>query len=203
MVSYPIVAPEFGDETDPEWAADVTEAANDHEDRITEVEFVNNVTGDCSYWTGGALASSSGAETAHAAWTADKTFTFRSGRVYALDAQFMAYHAGGTFGTVERIQVNVRKAVNSVVAQLLGSTLLTTQGTGTSGAQERMCRRYVANQTGADITGVHLGLTVNRITGAAVNSIYGDASFPASITVLDVGSVADNPNLAVIAVEIT
>lgn len=33
-VTYPIVSPEEGDLVDPTWAADITESANDHEDRI-------------------------------------------------------------------------------------------------------------------------------------------------------------------------
>jgi hypothetical protein len=171
---------------------------------LDQVEFATETQArDCSYWTGGALASSSGAETAFVAWTADKSFTFYNGRIYELRVQLAVYSAAAAFGTVERVQVNIRKAVNSTVAQLLGSALLETQGTGSSGATVKGFSAYIANQTGGDLSGVHLGLTVNRVTGAAANTLYGDASFPASIVPVDVGSVADNPNLAALAIAIT
>jgi hypothetical protein len=202
-VTFPIIAPEFGDDTDPEWAGDITDAVNDHEDRVAVVERFAVESRDCSYWTGGALASSSGAETAHAAWTADKSFTFFDGRIYALHVQCLIYNAAAGFGTIERLQMNIRKAVNSTSAQLLGASLHTTQGTGSSGARHVEWTAYIANSTGADLTGVHLGLTINRVTGAAAQTMYGDASFPALIRAQDLGAVADNPNLAGLAVEIT
>lgn len=202
-MTFPIVAPEFGDDTDPEWAGDVTDAVNDHETRIAEVEFLNVECRDMSYWTGGALATSSGSETAFAAWTADKAFTLLDGRVYALEVACTVYNAQAAFGTMERVQINIRKAVNSTSAQLLGAALLPTHGAGTGGAAESVFTRYVANQTGADLTGIHIGLTVQRVTGSAVNTLYGDASFPCSVTVRDMGSVANVPNLAALAVEIT
>lgn len=174
------------------------------EEMLDEIESLgNSQAADCSYWTGGALASSTGSETAFAAWTADKSFTFRTGRVYRLDVQLAVYSAAAAFATIERVQINIRKAVNSTVAQLLGAALLETQGTGSSGATVKGFSAYIANQTGADLTGVHLGLTIQRVTGAASNTMYGDASFPVTITAVDYGSVTDNPNIAALAIEIT
>lgn len=178
--------------------ADQVEVMNDQIEFATETQ-----SRGMSYWTGGALASSSGAETAFAAWTADQSFTFYNGRLYRLDVQLAVYSAAAAFATIERVQINIRKAVNSTSAQLLGAALLETQGTGSSGATVKNFAAYIANSTGADLTGVHLGLTINRVTGAAANTMYGDASFPAFITATDVGSVADHANIAALAIEIT
>jgi hypothetical protein len=37
-VTYPIIAPEFNDDLDPEWAGDITEAINDFQTRISALE---------------------------------------------------------------------------------------------------------------------------------------------------------------------
>lgn len=170
---------------------------------LDEIEWQDTKTRGCSYWTGGTLASSTGAETAFAAWTADQAFTFYDGRIYRLDVQVVVFSAAAAFATIERITVRIRKAVNSTSAQALGEALLETQGTGSTGATVKTFAAFIKNSTGADLTGVHLGLTVTRSTGAASNSIYGDATFPAFITATDVGAVADNTNLAALAISIT
>lgn len=170
---------------------------------LDHIELLDRRDRGSSYWTGGALASSSGAETAFAAWTGDNSFTFYDGRICRLDVQVVVYNAAVAFSTIERIQINIRKAVNSTVAQLLGSALLETQGTGSSGATVKTFTAFIKNSTGADLTGVHLGLTVQRTTGAASNTMYGDASFPCFIIATDVGAVADHTTLAALATSIT
>ncbi len=158
---------------------------------------------DCSYTTAGDLASTTGAETAMAAWTADASFTIRNARIYALTCQCLVYNTAGAFGTIERAQIRVRKAVNSTSAQQLSIILKETYGSGVGGATGVHWVSYIANTTGADLTNVHLGLTVERTTGANTNRIYGDASFPAIIAVEDIGLTTNNPNLLAIAVDIT
>lgn len=158
---------------------------------------------DCSYSTAGSLANSTGTETAVTAWTADKAWTLKTGHVFALHGQCLVYNAAAGFGTIERLQIRMRKAVNSTAAQILGTHLFLTTGTSSSGASSVRWTSYICNNTGSNLTGVHIGLTVQRVTGSAANHIYGDATFPAMVTVEDLGLIVDNPNLLVIAIAIT
>jgi len=160
---------------------------------------------DASYSTDGDLASSTAyaTEVAMTAWTADKAFTFLDGYVYALHAQCLVYNTDAAFGTTERINVKLRKAVGSTSAQILGDTMCATHGTGTAGATQLVWASYVANITGSDIMGVHIGLTCSRYSGVNDARIYGDASFPAFVVSENVGRVGDNPNLLAVAVNIT
>jgi hypothetical protein len=170
---------------------------------LDAIELLEEHAIEGSYSTAGALASSSGSEAALASWTGDSAFTFRDGRIYRLDVQVAVYSAAAAFATIERITVQIRQAVNSTTATVLGAALFETQGTSGSGATTKLFQSFVKNSTGADLTGVHLGLTVTRSTGAAANTIYGDGGFPARIVAYDVGAVADLPNLAASAAALT
>jgi hypothetical protein len=162
----------------------------------------------CSYTTAGVLAVSTnaggGVETAMAAWGgADQAFTFENGHVYAARTQCVVYNGAGTLATLERSQIRIRKAVNSTAAQVLGNCLATTFGTGTAGAQFANWSAYIVNSTGSDLTGVHLGLTIDRLSGANDNTLYGDPTFPTFIILEDVGLSSDNPNIVALAAAIT
>jgi len=160
---------------------------------------------DASYSTAGTLATSVAYDTevAMASWTANKAFTFLDGYVYALHAQCLVFNTDTDFQTTERINVKLRKAVGSTSAQILGDTMCASHGMGTLGAVQLVWTSYVANITGADIMGVHIGLSCSRYSGSHDNSIYGDASFPAFVVSENVGRVGDNPNLLAVAVNIT
>lgn len=170
---------------------------------LDQIEIMTEECLEATYSTAGALASSSGAEVAVAAFTGDSAYTFLDGRIYRGDVQIAVYSAAAAFATIERITVQVRQAVNSTTATVLGAALFETQGTSSSGATTKFFQIYFKNSTGADLTSVHVGLTVTRSTGAAANTIYGDAAFTARIVVYDVGSVADHTNLAASAASLT
>lgn len=161
----------------------------------------------CSYSTAGVLANSTnaggGVETAQTAWTADQAFTFEDNHVYALRCQLLAYNGAAGFTTLEREQIRIRKALSSTAAQVLGNYLVTTFGTSTLGAHAHAWTSYIVNSTGTDLTGVHLGFTVDRLTGANDNIIYGDATFPAFIVAEDVGLASNVPNIVAFATAIT
>lgn len=160
---------------------------------------------DASYTTAGALVSTTGTEVAMTAWNQqDTAFTFKAGRMYALRSQLVVYNDGANMSVIERTVIRVRKAVNSIVAQQLSTVVAVTFGGSlANGSVNVHWSSYVANNTGADITGVHLGLTAQRQSGANANHIYGDATFPAIVVLEDVGLVSDNPGLLGIATQIT
>lgn len=111
-VTYPIVAPEEGDLVDPAWAANITEAANDHQDRTTELEAGSYIGEDVEATTS---ASSSGAETFSAAtvtWTADSASRYR--------IQAEGTHASTVLGDVSRLRIRVKagSSVDSAGTQL-------------------------------------------------------------------------------------
>lgn len=160
-----------------------------------------------SYSTAGALANSTaaggGVETAMTAWTADQSFTFEDGHCYALRCQALIYNGAAGFTTMERAQLRIRKALSSTAAQVLGNYLGTTWGSLTAGAAAAVWTSYIVNATGTDLTGVHLGLTIDRLTGANDNILYGDSTFPAFIVAEDVGLSANVPNITAFAINIT
>lgn len=154
-------------------------------------------------WNGGFSPTTTGAEVALASWTATQLWTFRDGHVYAMHCQCSAYNNNASINVANQVRIRLRKATNSIVAQLLGNTEMVTHGTTVSGAVQHSWTSYIVNSTGADLTGVDIGMTIQRASGADGNALYGDGIFPLSIVGEEVGLASNVPNIVSMSASIT
>ncbi|HEX8106113.1 MAG TPA: hypothetical protein VF516_00230 [Kofleriaceae bacterium] len=200
MVAYPIIALNDGDILDPQWIDDITDAANDHQTRVTALE--QGFNPQVSYTTNGVMASSTGAEVAMTAWTGgvSSTFLFKAGWVHEMVIQFGG--SDSTAGSSAGRQIaRVRKGVNTIVGQQLALMYLST--VGNSGAVTTgSATRYVKNATGADIS-TQIGMTIQRQTGAGTITLYGDTDVPLTLAMRPLGLISQLTNFAAVAVSIT
>jgi len=199
MTTYPIVALGEGVVLDPDWIADVTAAANDHQTRITSLE--TGTVAQLAYTTNGTMATSTviGTEVAMSAWTggASPTFVFKAGWVHELILHGAAADAG-TAGSAGQVAVRIRKGLNTTSGQQLGYTTIST--VGASKVISTTSIRYVKNATALDIS-TQLGLTVDRQQGGNA-LIYGDANIPLMVSMRPIGLISQLTNFAAIAVSI-
>lgn len=163
MVSYPIIAPEEGDELDPQWGTDVTDAANDHEDRVTELEAGSYIGEDMENATS---ASSSGTEAVSLAtvtWTASSTSRYRITGI--------GTHASTVLGDIARLRIRVQSGASVT----------------SSGTQLRIVsvRAEVANSGAtfcivATVTGISgqytAGISVHRVAGTGAFTINSNST---------------------------
>lgn len=169
------------------------------------VDQVNALTSPaCSYTTNGTMATSTnasgGAETAMTAWTGGVNTSFVFKNLYTFEVKI----TGGVFntdaaGTTATSAIRVRKGVNTTSGQQLLYTKRISRGG--SDVETFVNFGYVKNASGADIT-TALGVTIQRISGAANNSLYGDANIPLIVTVTRLGLTADLTGLPGVAVSI-
>jgi hypothetical protein len=182
---------------------DIQFLATDLDTDITAVVAGSHRILGCSYTTAGSVLTSIGAtELALAAWAgADQAFTWKTGYIYQLDLKCSVYNSSAA-GALERHTIRLRKAVNSVAAQVLGAALINTYGSGTTGALTYHLSWFIANNTGSDLTGQHVGVTMQRLTGAGTAALYGDATYPMSVTSKSAGLIAENANLLALATNV-
>lgn len=163
MVSYPIIAPEDGDELDPAWGTDVTDSANDHEDRVTELEAGSYIGEDTEAATS---ASSSGTE---AVSLAAVTFTADSASRYRIIA--VGTHASTVLGDIARLRIRIQSGA-SVTSSGTQLRIITVRAeVANSGAT--FC--IVATVTG--LSGQHTaGVSVHRVVGTGAFTINSNAT---------------------------
>lgn len=199
-MTFPIVVPTEGTELDPDWGADITNAVNDHETRVSSLETGFNP--QVSYTTNGTMATSSGAEVAMTAWTggASPTHVFKAGWVHEVSIQGAVADSNAS-AVPARANVRVRKGVNTTSGQQLALIYAPTVGNSSS-VVSCSAIRYVKNATGADIS-TQLGMTIQRGTGSSNVVLYGDTDVPLMITMRPIGLISELTNFAAIAVSIT
>ena len=117
------------------------------------------------------------------------TMTFYNGRAYQVEV------GGGLYGdTAGNFCTFAIRKNNLAGAQLLNFTGTETNTLHTSSVQPLHLVHYLSNTTGADITSTALALTMQSNTGNT--QMWGRASLPRFVRVLDSGAAADNPQAA-------
>lgn len=104
MTTYPIVAPEEGDLLDPAWGTDITDSANDHQDRVTELEAGTYIGEDVELATS---AASTGTETFSLATV---TWTAASGSRYRIQVE--GTHASTVANDIARLRIRVQSGAS-------------------------------------------------------------------------------------------
>lgn len=148
------------------------------------------ITPKASYTTNGTMATSvAAAEAAMAAWTggSNTSFTFTNLYTYRVEITGGVLNTDAAGTTAESI-VRIRKGVGSTAGQQLLYTKRMSRGG--SDVETFVNHGYIKNASGADIT-TSLGVTIQRATGAANVSLFGDANIPLSVTVTRMGLTAD------------
>jgi len=127
------------------------------------------------YYTGGTGATSVGAtEVALVAWTAANSCRFKTGRKYSAEVGGGAFTSTAAPSPTEIATVTLRTAVNSIVAQILGTIRVSTPSAGNVNSFER--KIYFKNTSGANVDKTSFGLTVLRAAGVGNASIFGNAA---------------------------
>lgn len=199
MTTFPIVALGDGEVSAPAWFADITDAVNDHETRVSGLE--QTVDAQVSYTTSVTVTSGGATEVAMTAWTggASPTHVFKAGWVHELSIQGAV--ADSNAGTAPlRCNVRVRKGLNTTSGQQLALIYALSMG-ASSTVISCSAVRYVKNATGADIS-TQLGMTIQRGTGAGNGILYGDADVPLMVTMRPIGLISELTNFAAVAVSI-
>lgn len=163
MTTYPIVAPEEGDLVDPAWAVEVTDAANDHQDRVTELEAGTYIGEDVELATS---ASSTGTEAfslATVTWTADSASRYR---ITAIGT-----HASTVAGDVIRFRIRVQSGSSVTSSGTLLRIVTVRCEDANSGAT------FVLMATVTGISGQHTtGISLRREAGSGTCTINSNST---------------------------
>lgn len=179
MVAYPIVALADGDVLDPDWIADVTDAANDHQTRIATLEGVD-LTPLWTVWSASATAATNTTELVIG--TAPSS-TFRAHTAYRVDFRFLG--RSNTAATT----MNISLRDTNVAGTLRMNFSMPVSNTGNTGL---FMQHYVANTTGADLTGRVIVITIQ--SGSANTVFFNSlAIYPWYIACIAVGVDTDFP----------
>ena len=135
-----------------------------------------------------------------ASWDEEPTYTFVSDRIYQLDLQCGVYNSAAT-DSVARIRV--RKGSASTTGQQLAfwQASPTSANIGSSSVGSFCGRAYVKNNSGSNVS-TKLSLTIEKQSGAANVSLYGDADMPVTLVVRDIGDADEQIGQADVATEI-
>lgn len=184
MVAYPIVALNDGDVLDPDWIADVTDSANDHETRISTLEGVD-LTPLWTVWSATATAGISTTETVFATAPAN---TYRAHTAYRIEISGYGRRTDAAGATNEFLQVRDTNAAGSI---RMGSLQYQVNVGGVISNLPIQVFHYVANSTGSDITGRVLVATLSSSGGTVV--LNASSTKPWYVTCIAVGLDTDFP----------
>jgi hypothetical protein len=146
------------------------------------------------------LTTSAEAAVPSASWDAEPEFSFYSHRLYRIDIQVGVFNAAAT-NSVSRIRV--RQGSASTSGQQLGFWQASTSTANVSSSSVASFTGQAYAKGGSQVVTTQLSLTLQRQSGAANISLYGDADMPATVAIIDVGSSEELSGLAVLATEIT
>lgn len=188
MVAYPIVALADGDQLDPAWIADVTDAANDHQTRISVLEGVDLTP----LWTVSSISASTGATTTETVFATAPSSTYRAHTAYRIEISGLGRRTVGTGATALGLQVRDTNTAGT-------SRMFVLEYTVSDGSDATLMLRntpiqifhYVANTTGSDILGRVLVATLIAQAGTVV--LNAAASKPWYVTCIAVGTDTDFP----------
>jgi hypothetical protein len=135
-----------------------------------------------------------------ASWDKEPSFTFVADRCYRVVIQYGAYASAAT-DTVARVRV--RKGSASTTGQQLAfwQASMTSANVGSSSVGSFHGIGYVKNNSGSNVT-TDLSVTIERQSGAANVTLYGDSDMPVVLTVEDIGDADETVNPVLHAVEI-
>jgi hypothetical protein len=178
MVAFPIVALADGDVLDPDWIADITAAANNHETRVAALEGVDLTP----LWTVQSTTATANIVAETVVATAPSS-TYRAHTAYRVDFRFLGRSNTG----VSTLNVNMHDTNVAGTARM--SFSMPVVNTGNTGL---FMQHYLANTTGSDITGRVL---VTALQSGTANSVFWNAgsTFPWYVSCITVGIDTDFP----------
>lgn len=151
---------------------------------------------------GGLIATSTGTEVAvpSASWTAEPTYAFLAGRLYAIKVQFNPNWSGSGLGWGH---FKIRKGAASTSGTILGAAYIDVAAGFADNGHSHFETFFIKNTSGSTVS-TKLSMTVDHLGGTGNMSVYGgEAAGPTYILPRDAGAVADNSGLAAMAVEVS
>jgi hypothetical protein len=135
-----------------------------------------------------------------ASYDEEPTFEFTAGRLYRLDIQCGVFNSAAS-NTVARLRV--RKGSAAIAGQQLAFWQPSPHSANISSSSVMSFHgtAYVKNNSGATVS-TKLTVTIERQSGAANVSLYGDADMPLTLAVEDIGTPGQQVGLSDVAVEI-
>jgi hypothetical protein len=180
MVAYPIITLADGVVTDPQWFADVTDAANDHQTRLSNLEGVTREP----IWTIFSTSDSAGGTGTETVFATGPSSTYKAHTAYRIE---ISGYAVRTAGASTVLNVKIRDTNNAGTQRMFDSNY-------TVSASELPLQffHYVANTTANDILGrVLVGTLVTQAASTVV--LRGHATKPWYMTCIEVGTDTDFP----------
>jgi hypothetical protein len=135
-----------------------------------------------------------------ASWDEEPSITFADQRLYLIQVQAGVFNSAAT-NSVGRLRV--RQGAQTTSGQQLAFWQVSTTTANVSSASVASFSgvAYVKNITGGFVT-TQLSLTIERQSGAANLSLYGDSDMPVTVAVTDIGDVGRLTSLAALAAQI-
>jgi hypothetical protein len=181
VVAYPIVALADGEVLDPNWIQDVTDAANDHQTRVSVLEGIDLTP----VWTQWGATASPGGTTAETVIATAPSTTYRAHTAYRIEISGFGRRTVGTGSIGMSLAVRDTNAAGTV---RMGALTYTASDTANTPIQ---LFHYIANATGSDILGRVLVVTIVTTAGTAV--LNASAQKPWYATCIAVGLDTDFP----------
>lgn len=162
-VTYPIISPVLGELGDPAWAADITEAANDHEDRVGVLETGSYVGEDTEATTN---TTSTGTETFSGA-----TVTFTASSTERYKVTFSASVFSTVLGDVSRLRIRYQSGA-SVTSSGTQVKIKTTRHEVASSGQD-----FSIFGTFTGVSGQYtVGVSIQRVAGTGTCTISANST---------------------------
>jgi hypothetical protein len=180
MVAFPIVALADGDVLDPGWIDDVTDAANDHQTRISVLEGVDLTP----LWTVFSTSDSPGGTGTETVFASGPSSTYRAHTAYRIEVSGYMIR---TVGSSTVLTLKIRDTNIAGTQRMDDSNYAVT-----ASKAPLQFFHYVANTTGSDILGrVIVGTLVTQAASTVV--LRGSATKPWYMTCIAVGTDTDFP----------
>lgn len=178
MTTFPIITLADGVVSDPQWFADITDVANDHESRIGALEGVDLIP----VWTVSSTTATAGVTTTETVFATAPSTTYRAHTAYRIEVSGYGRRTDAGAATTQAIQV---RDTNSVGTIRMGPLTYVVNPTGVISNLPIQLFHYVANTTGSDILG--RVLVVTQVSGAGTVVLNASASKPWYATCIAVG----------------
>lgn len=184
MTTFPIITLADGVTSDPQWFADITDVANNHETRISTLEGIDLTP----LWTVSSTTATAGTTVTEVVFATAPSSTYRRHTAYRIEISGYGRRTDAAPATNQSLQVRDTNAAGTIRMGPL--TYIVNPGAVISNLPIQLFH-YVANTTGSDILGRVLVATQFNSGGTTV--LNASATKPWYVTCIAVGLDTDFP----------